>query len=113
MRVAPVPLTLHAERVDDTARLAVGGEIDHTNYRSLITQATALLDMPRPAQLVLDFAGVSFCASAGLNALVQIYHRASAANVRVRLVNVRQRQSDILAMTEVGPLFDWPPGSAG
>ena len=109
----PAPLNLHTERVDDTARVAVSGDIDHTNYRLLIGEATALLAAPRPGLLELDFAGVSFCASAGLNALVQIYHRATALKVPVRLVNVRQRQSDILAMTEVGPLFDWPPGPTG
>jgi anti-anti-sigma factor len=108
--MGPVPLELRPERVDDAARLGIDGEIDHTNYRKLVAYATALLD-PRPAELVLDFAGVTFCASAGLNALVQIYHKASGAAVRVRLVNVRPRQSDILAMTEIGPLFDWPPGS--
>jgi anti-sigma B factor antagonist len=106
------PLTLRVERVDDTARIAVTGELDHTNYRSLIGEAIALLDAPRPARLVLDFAGVSFCNSAGLNALVQIYHRATAVRVPVRLVNVRPRQAEILATTEIGPLFDWPPGSA-
>jgi anti-anti-sigma factor len=108
--VAPEPLELRAEHVDDTARLAVAGELDDTNYRSLITHAGTLLDT-RPAALVIDFAGVTFCTSAGLNALVQIYHRASGSAVPVRLVNVRPRQSEVLAMTAIGPLFDWPPGS--
>lgn len=109
--MAPEPLDLRAEHVDDTARLAVTGELDHTSYRTLIAHASALIDA-RPAALVLDFAGVTFCNSAGLNALVQIYHRASGSAVPVRLVNVRPRQSDVLEMTAIGPLFDWPPGSA-
>jgi anti-sigma B factor antagonist len=108
--VAPEPLELRAEHVDGTARLAVAGELDHTSYRTLIAQAATLIDA-RPAQLVIDFAGVTFCSSAGLNALVQIYHRAAGSAVPVRLVNVRPRQSEVLAMSAIGPLFDWPPGS--
>jgi anti-sigma B factor antagonist len=107
--VVPTRLDLSAERRDGDARLAIAGEIDHTNYRALVGQAIALLTAPRPTQLVLDFAGVTFCNSSGLNALVQIYHRASAIAVPVRLVNVRRRQAEILAITEIGPLFDWPP----
>ena len=109
--MVPTRLDLSAERIEGDARLAIAGEIDHTNYRALVEQATALLAGPRPTRLVLDFAGVTFCNSSGLNALVQIYHRASAIAVPVRLVNVRRRQSEILALTEIGPLFDWPPGA--
>jgi anti-sigma B factor antagonist len=69
---------------DGVARLVVAGEVDLTSADALTGRALALLD-DGPTQLVLDMSGVTFCDSAGLNALFRVYARAEEMGARLML----------------------------
>jgi anti-sigma B factor antagonist len=71
-------------RQDGVARLVVAGEVDLTSADALAGRALALLD-DRPSQLVLEMSGVTFCDSAGLNALFRVYARAEELGARLVL----------------------------
>lgn len=69
---------------DGVARLVVAGEVDLTSAGALADRALALLE-DGPAQLVVDMSGVTFCDSAGLNALFRVYTRAEEKGARLTL----------------------------
>src|SRR5689334_658066 len=69
---------------DGVARLVVAGEVDLASASALAERALALLE-DGPAQLVLDMSGVTFCDSAGLNALFRVYARAEEKGARLTL----------------------------
>ncbi len=69
---------------DGVARLVVVGEVDLSSAGALKGRALALLE-DGPAELVLDMSGVTFCDSAGLNALFQVYARAEEKGARLTL----------------------------
>jgi anti-sigma B factor antagonist len=69
---------------DGVARLVVAGEVDLTSAGALADRALALLEAG-PTQLVVDMSGVTFCDSAGLNALFRVYARAEEKGARLTL----------------------------
>jgi anti-anti-sigma factor len=98
-------LAFRTDRRADEASLAVAGEIDMSTAESLYQQARGLID-GRPAQLVLDLGEVTFCDSLGVAALVRIYKYASAANCRLRLVNLRTHVAHILQISGLDQIFE-------
>jgi anti-sigma B factor antagonist len=72
---------------DGVARLVVAGEVDLTSADALTGRALALLE-DGPSQLILDMSGVTFCDSAGLNALFRVYARAEEKGARLTLTSL-------------------------
>jgi anti-sigma B factor antagonist len=99
-------LAFRADRKADEASLAVAGEIDMSTAESLYQQARGLIDGHHPAQFVLDLGEVTFCDSLGVAALVRIYRYASAANCRLRLVNLRTHVAHILQISGLDQIFE-------
>jgi anti-sigma B factor antagonist len=66
----------------DAIVLSVAGDIGLASAPQLVEVATAILDR-RPRALVVDMSRVSFLASAGLAALVDLRRRAGAVTFRV------------------------------
>ena len=60
-------------------------EIDYANAKSVSSQLSAAL-AARPAVLVVDLAGTTFCDSAGIALLAQAHRAAAAAGTQIRLV---------------------------
>ena len=98
-------LALRTERIEDSARLIAAGEIDLVTADSLTAQALSALEHPAPRTLTLDLAGVTFCASTGLTALVTIYQRAAQLDVALGLANVPDQIAHILNLTGIAELF--------
>jgi anti-sigma B factor antagonist len=80
--------------------LLVGGEIDLLTAASLVEAAGELLSNS-PGELVLDLAQVTFCDSAGVAALVRIYHKASAGGTELRLRGARDMVRHVLEISGV------------
>jgi anti-sigma B factor antagonist len=83
---------------DGIARLVVAGEVDMTSAGALTGRALALLD-DGPTQLVLDMSGVTFCDSAGLNALFRVYARAEEKGARLTLQSLNAAVYRVLDAT--------------
>ncbi|MFB4319378.1 STAS domain-containing protein [Actinomadura sp. 21ATH] len=88
----------------DTAVAAVHGEIDLRTADELRGRLTEL-HAAGHRNLVVDFAGVSFCDAAGLGALVAAHNRAAAAGGGVRLSRVRPAQRRLLNVTGLHRVF--------
>lgn len=110
-------LSFHTQWQDGEARLSVGGEIDLLTAASLVEAAGQPLDQ-KPSALVLDLAGVTFCDSAGVAALVKIYHRAAQAGAQVRVRRPAEMVRHVLEISGVDRVItvegepalpdDWP-----
>jgi anti-sigma B factor antagonist len=82
--MAPGELRIKSVRHASTVVLTSTGEIDTATAPQMLAAADVAL-AGHPAVLILDLAGVSFLASAGLTAMVAI-QRQAAPNVVVRVV---------------------------
>ncbi len=93
-------LSFHVDHEVDHVRLRIAGDIDIATAESLVEQATSLLAASPPA-LVLDFSGVTFCASAGVGALVAIYNRCLPIGCKLRLTAVNAHIRHVLQISGV------------
>jgi len=91
--------------VDDaarSARLHIAGDVDYATRTELVDAAARLLaEHPSVRDLHLDFAGLTFCDSAGLSALLLIHRQAATAGVRLHLDNRPVHLDRVLEVTGV------------
>ncbi|WP_461010045.1 STAS domain-containing protein [Streptomyces capparidis] len=87
---------------------AVAGDVTLHTAPALRSRALELIEEGR-AHLVLDLGGVEFCDSAGLSALIGVWHAARNAGGSLVLAAVPQRLSRMLALTGVDTLLPVHP----
>ncbi|MER6472423.1 STAS domain-containing protein [Streptomyces collinus] len=89
----------------------VTGEIDLHTAPGLRTRALELIDQGHH-HLILDLSGVGFCDSAGLSALIGIWHGAQEAGGSLALAAVPDRLMRMLTLTGVDSLLPHYPSTA-
>jgi anti-sigma B factor antagonist len=107
------------------AVVTLPAEIDIANADQVREDLLATLNRGA-ATLVVDMGGTTFCDSAGVNALVRAFKRASANSTQMRLVVSTPGVQRVLSITGVGHLIgtyptvaaslaglDGPPGQNG
>lgn len=72
---------------DRTARLVLRGELD-MDTADAVEQAVTQLLSGSPEVLVVDFAGVAFCDSSGIGALIRAHRTAAEQGCRLELQRV-------------------------
>ncbi|TKS99096.1 STAS domain-containing protein [Streptomyces lasalocidi] len=90
---------------------SVSGEIDLHTAPGFRTRVLALIDQG-DHHLILDLSGVSFCDSAGLGALIGIWHGAQEAGGSLALAAVPDRLMRMLTLTGVDSLLPHYPSTA-
>lgn len=90
-RVIPTPEGLSVDVAAGPAGLTVtlGGELDLATGQVLVEAVTDAVDWSEPGLMTLDFAGVSFCDSVGVSALVRLRKDCEAHNWQLRIVNTQ------------------------
>ncbi|MEU9594980.1 STAS domain-containing protein [Streptomyces sp. NPDC048219] len=78
----------------------VAGDVDTRTADTLRHEASGIIEQGSP-NLVLDLSQVGFCDSAGLSALIGLWHAARAAGGALRLANVPDRLMRMLVLTGV------------
>ncbi|WP_157847080.1 STAS domain-containing protein [Streptomyces achromogenes] len=78
----------------------VAGDVDARTADTLRREASGILERGCP-RLVLDLSQVSFCDSAGLSALIGLWHTSQAVGGALGLVNVPDRLMRMLVLTGV------------
>jgi anti-sigma B factor antagonist len=75
------------EVASDVAQTVVRafGEIDSSSAPALRAELATVLDLA-PPEIVLDLCGITFLDSAGLSVLAAVHRRATAENVRLRVL---------------------------
>ncbi|MEW2515388.1 STAS domain-containing protein [Streptomyces sp. NPDC046870] len=90
---------------------SVTGEIDLHTAPGLRTRALELIDQGH-RQLILDMSGVGYCDSAGLSALIGIWHGAQDAGGSLTLAAIPDRLMRMLTLTGVDSLLPHYPSTA-
>ncbi|MEU9575319.1 STAS domain-containing protein [Streptomyces massasporeus] len=93
------------------ALATVTGEIDLHTAPGLRTRALELINQGHH-HLILDLSGVGFCDSAGLSALIGIWHGAQEAGGSLALAAVPDRLMRMLTLTGVDSLLPHYPSTA-
>jgi anti-anti-sigma factor len=104
MAMAPPCLSFTVDRRVGGTCLAVFGEVDMGTADQLVAKASALLD-EAPADLTLDFAGITFLDSAGVKALVSIYQHAFARGCKLTVTNLRPHIRHVLEITRLDEIL--------
>ncbi|MFF9131415.1 STAS domain-containing protein [Streptomyces sp. NPDC014776] len=89
----------------------VTGEIDLHTAPGLRTRALELIDQGHH-RLILDLSGVGYCDSAGLSALIGIWHGAQAVGGSLTLAAVPDRLMRMLTLTGVDSLLPHYPSTS-
>ncbi|MEU4426016.1 STAS domain-containing protein [Actinoplanes sp. NPDC024001] len=78
-------------RLDDggVVRLQIRGELDLATADRITEQVDQVLAGPPPGQLVVDLAGLTFCDSTGIDALINAREAARARGAGFRVVRPR------------------------
>ncbi|QTE01919.1 STAS domain-containing protein [Streptomyces cyanogenus] len=79
---------------------AVAGDVDTRTADTLRREASEIIERGCP-RLILDLSQVGFCDSAGLSALIGLWHAAEAVHGALGLVNVPDRLMRMLVLTGV------------
>jgi anti-sigma B factor antagonist len=80
-------LDVHMSLEETGSTITVTGEIDIATADKVVQEATPLLSARRGADVVLDVAGVTFCDSAGLNALIRLKKLIAGLGGDFRIIN--------------------------
>ena len=86
--------------------VALAGEIDMSTVQRLATAVDEILGGDTPTRVVLDMAGVTFCDSQGLSALIGLNRDVSAGGSRLVFVNVGDFMGRLLDITGLRAAFD-------
>jgi anti-anti-sigma factor len=80
-------IDLDVDHVDRALRVTVRGVLDYDTEYAFLAMVGSYLDAPAgpPADLRLDFAGLTDCDSSALNALITVHRRTTAAGTRLHL----------------------------
>ena len=84
--------------------LTVSGELDASGAERLLSRLDRLLDQGH-RHVVLDLAGVTFCDSSGVSALVRSHARASAAAGRLRIADASPQVARVLQIAGLTRMF--------
>ncbi|QJS09167.1 STAS domain-containing protein [Streptomyces argyrophyllae] len=82
----------------------VAGDVDTRTAETLRRDASMIIERGR-AHLVLDLSQVGFCDSAGLSALIGLWHAAQAVGGAIRLAAVPDRLMRMLVLTGVDAIL--------
>ncbi|MEU2777034.1 STAS domain-containing protein [Streptomyces sp. NPDC007162] len=82
----------------------VAGDVDMRTAETLRRDASMIIEQGSP-HLVLDLSQVGFCDSAGLSALIGLWHVAQAVGGAIRLAAVPDRLMRMLVLTGVDTIL--------
>jgi len=102
--VTAAQLTVQEERTGTDAVLFLVGEIDMATAGDLRAATNRSMASP-PDRVVLDFAGVTFCDSQGLSALISLNRDVSAGGSHLVLANVGDFMGRLLEITGLRAAF--------
>ena len=96
---------MEEKRTADEAVLLLTGEIDIATAGNL-RDAVERLNAMRPARLVLDFGGVTFCDSQGLSTLIGLNKRVQSAGGRLVFINLGEFMDRLFDITGLRAAFE-------
>lgn len=90
--------------------LEISGDLDYTTAGELRALITALTLQPGQ-RLVLDLAGLEFCDSSGITAMITAHNQAHAAHAAIALAAVPDHTLRVLRLAGLDQIFPLHPDS--
>ncbi|WP_111509329.1 STAS domain-containing protein [Mycobacterium kyogaense] len=95
-------LTLSTDIDGTSTRLTVTGDLDYESTPALVSAASDVLAATTAvSDLHLDFAGLTFCDSAGLSGLLLVHRKTSSAGIQLHLDHRPAQLQRLLDITGV------------
>ena len=85
--------------------LHLKGELDHHGARGLLTKLEREIEATLPAELVLDFSGVTFMDSAGIAVALRGWQRMRELGGSIKLYHVAPQAKKVLEAAGVGRMM--------
>ena len=85
--------------------LHLKGELDHHGARGLLTKLEREIEAKLPAELVLDFSGVTFMDSAGIAVALRGWQRMRELGGSIKLYHVAPQAKKVLEAAGVGRIM--------
>ena len=85
--------------------LHLKGELDHHGARGLLTKLEREIEATLPAELVLDFSGVTFMDSAGIAVALRGWQRMRELGGSIKLYHVAPQAKKVLEAAGVGRIM--------
>ena len=85
--------------------LHLKGELDHHGARGLLTKLEREIEATLPAELVLDFSGVTFMDSAGIAVALRGWQRMRELGGSIKLYHVAPQPKKVLEAAGVGRMM--------
>jgi anti-anti-sigma factor len=98
MAIAQPEFEIRSERVGDTARLILRGELDLATVPRLRAEAQAMLEQSAH-HLVIDLADLTFVDSSGLSLFISLNNRATRENWTLSLTRPSGRTFSVFSIT--------------
>ncbi|MFB6893223.1 STAS domain-containing protein [Kitasatospora sp. NPDC056327] len=102
--VPPPPLRATIRREPGATVVSLAGEVDQDQYETVRTRLAEAV-RTEPSCLVVDLAGVGFCDSSGLNALLRARLDCEGRGVRLVLAAPTAQLRRLLDLTGAGEVF--------
>lgn len=93
----------------DKLTALLSGEIDHHNGAKLREQIDEKAAQTRPAELILDFSGITFMDSAGIGLILGRYRWMQNLGGRVRIIHISPRMEQLLVLSGIHKLVQVEP----
>ncbi|MEV4837034.1 STAS domain-containing protein [Nonomuraea sp. NPDC049486] len=97
-------LSTHMTQHQNLLIVALEGELEFSTAPSLVAAVDAVLPVESPS-VVVDTAGVTFCDSHGLEALLEVQRMVSRAGGSMELVHVNGRLRRLLRLSGLDRAF--------
>lgn len=85
--------------------LHLKGELDHHGARGILTKLEREIEATLPAELVLDFSGVTFMDSAGIAVALRGWQRMRELGGSIKLYHVAPQAKKVLEAAGVGRIM--------
>ncbi len=90
---------------DRVLELYLKGELDHHGAKGLLTKLEREIEATLPAELVMDFSGITFMDSAGIAVALRGWQRMRELGGRVALRNVAAQPKKVLEAAGLGRMM--------
>ena len=90
---------------DRVLELHLKGELDHHGARGILTKLEREIEATLPAELVLDFSGVTFMDSAGIAVALRGWQRMRELGGSIKLYHVAPQAKKVLEAAGVGRIM--------
>jgi len=106
-------LTIDCELEQDRWVVRLRGELDVSSSALLFDAAMMGRELPSVAEVVIDFARVTFVDPSGLHALVTVHIALNGAGRPLRIEGASSQVSELLHLTGLAELFKIPSDELG